>query len=315
MDLSNKISPIICGGLGNNLFQIATSLSYAKDIGCDTIFGYWTSFNSKHRLPEDHISDWAGLPNPYFGKKWGGWKTKDDSVAINTIFPKLNWFENPDPTIDGPFNTTNEEFHWSFEIDTGTGGIYEPFNFGPNTQFYGYFFNKRYWHHNRQHILDSLEFNQGDIDYINKTYDHYLCLEPVSINIRVQDPTIASEQEFHERAAYINQADFIEKAVEVFGKKRLYIVTTNNIQKTKAIFNDNDKFNGYDFVYIDEDFHRQMMITSLCKDHILTNSTFSFWAVYLNKNLETAKVVYSKTFEEQHSTEMVPYNNWIKLWV
>lgn len=313
MDLSNKISPIICGGLGNNLFQIATTLSYAKDIDCDTVFGYWTSFNSKLKLPEDHISDWAGMPNPYFGKKWGGWKTKDDSVAINTIFPKLNWFENPDPTVDGPFSTTNEEFYWSFEIDTGTGGIYEPLNFGPNTQFYGYFFNKRYWHHNRQHILDSLEFNQDDIDYINKTYGHHLGLDPVSINIRVQDPTIASEQEFHDRHSYINQSEFILRALRIFGSRRLYIVTTNNIQKTKEVFKQDERFDSYHFIFIEEDFHRQMMITSLCKDHILTNSTFSFWSIYLNKNIDDAIVIYDKTFEDQHSSEMVPYENWIKL--
>lgn len=314
MSLSNTISPIICGGLGNNLFQIATTLSYAKDKSYDTVFGYWTSFNSKLKLPEDHISDWAGMPNPYFGMKWGGWKTKDDAVALNTIFPNLNWFENPDPTVDGPFNTTNEEYHWGFGIDTGTGGIYEPLNFGPNTQFYGYFFNHRYWHHNRQHILEQLEFNEKDVSYLNRVYSHFLDLEPVSINVRVQDPSIASEQEFHDREAYINQVDFLASAVKVYGKQRLFLVTTNNIEKTETLLKEDDRFDGYRFAFIDEDFHRQMMITSLCKDHILTNSTFSFWAIYLNKNIETATVVYSKTFEEQHSTEMIPYKNWIKLW-
>ena len=315
MDLSNTISPILCGGLGNNLFQVASALSYAKDKGYDTIFGYWTSFNSKLRLPDDHISDWAGKPNPYFGKKWGGWKTKDDSVSLNTMFPKLNWFENPDPTTDGPFNTTNEEYHWSFEIDTGTAGIYEPFDFGPNTQYYGYFFNKKYWHHNRSYILDQLQFNQTTVNYIKETYKDILDLNPVSINVRVQDPTIASEQEFHNRDSYIDQYDFLASAVKVFGRERTFVITTNNVERTKGIFNSDDRFNGYTFFYIDEDFDKQMVITSLCKDHILTNSTFSFWAIYLDRNAETSKVIYSKTFEEQHSKEMVPYQEWIKLWV
>lgn len=315
MDLSNTISPILCGGLGNNLFQVATALSHAHDIGCETIFGYWSSYNSKAKLPEDHISDWAGQPNPYFGLKWGGWKTKDDSVALNTIFPKLNWFENPDPTVDGPYSTTNEEFHWSFGIDTGTGGIYEPLSFGANTQFYGYFFNHKYWHHNRKVILDALSFNKQDIQALQDEYITILEQNPVSINVRVQDPTIPSEQEFHNRASYINQADFLFAAVKVYGKNRLFLVTTNNIDSTRKLFEEDERFKGYNFAFIDEDFHKQMMITSLCKDHILTNSTFSFWAIYLNKDLENSQVVYSKTFEEQHSTEMIPYKSWIKLWV
>lgn len=313
MNLSNTISPIICGGLGNNLFQIATALSYAKDKGYDTLFGYWTSYNSKLRLPEDHISDWAGLPNPYFGKKWGGWKTKDDSISLNTIFPKLNWFENPDPTVDGEFNTTNEEFYWSFEIDTGTGGIYEPLNFGPNTQFYGYFFNKKYWHHNRNHILDQLEFDEFVVENLKSKYTNILDNQPVSINLRVQDPSIASEQEFHERVSYLDQSEFLTEAIKIFGKDRVFLVTTNNIIKAKDLLYNDHRFQGYTFEFIDEDFDKQMILTTMCKDHILTNSTFSFWAIYLNKNIEYSKVVYSKTFEEQHSSEMIPYFDWIKI--
>ena len=310
-DHYDYISPILCGGLGNNLFQIAATLSYAKDKNYKAKFGYWTSYNSKLKLPIDHISTHAGLPNPYF-RQWGGWITKDPSVTISRIFPKLKWFNNPDPTSDGEFNTVNEEYKWGFELDTGSGGEYQPLDINPGTQFYGYFFNHRYWHHNRNYIIKKLEFNKTDLEYVKNKYAYLIEQGPVSINVRVQDLNFPAEQEMFYRADYINQVEFIKDAMRVFGTSRKYVFTSNNVEYTRDILATDPHFKRYDCTVIDEDFHYQLMLCSLCKDHILTNSTFSFWCCYLNKNIEESRVVYQSNFVQEHSTEMIPYK-WISL--
>ena len=51
------VSVLLAGGLGNMMFQTATLMVYAKEMGYDPIVGYWTThqsesskFNSTRRL-------------------------------------------------------------------------------------------------------------------------------------------------------------------------------------------------------------------------------------------------------------------------
>lgn len=304
--LKDYISPVLCGGLGNNLFQVATSLSYSKDSSVESIFGYWSSHNSMSRLPEDHNSKSAGLPNPFFNK-WAGWKTRTD-FNLKDIFPRLNWFENQDPAAPGEFSTLNEIYHWSFGIDTGTGGIYEPLNIKQGDQFYGYFFNKKYWHHNRETLLYNLSFDPDRVNLVKSKYGELLDKKSVSINLRFSDLDVASESEMSYRLGYIDQIEFIVNAISMFGKDSRFIVTSSDQQKSKDLINSDPRLEEYDFVFINEDFDLQLIISSMCTGHILTNSTFSFWCCYLDPNVEWARVIVSKTFEEAHSKEMIPYN-------
>ena len=310
MQLNECISPILCGGLGNNLFQIATAIAYSKDTGIPTIFGYWTSHNSKMLLPENHVSQFAGKPNPYF-QKWGGWQPKNSALSIHTMFPNLQWFDNPDPTVDGDYNVINENFYWSFHIDTGTGGVYEPLVLKPGTQFYGYFFNHKYWHHQRAEILKQLQFNLSDVEYVKNKYGQLLQQATVSINVRMHDIAIPGDHELDDRKVLIDQRDFILQAMRVFGLSRTYVITSDRVDWTKQMMSE-PEFKRYNTVVIDEDFDHQLILSTLCQDHILTNSTFSFWACYLDPEIEKHRVVYQSTFKQLHSDQMIPYK-WIEL--
>ena len=88
-DKTKYISPILMGGFGNNLFQIATTIKHSEDNGYPMVFGYWTSYNSKLCLPDSHPSNDAGKPNPYF-QPWGGWPgTGWDDFTWRNMFPDL----------------------------------------------------------------------------------------------------------------------------------------------------------------------------------------------------------------------------------
>jgi len=310
-DLNNYISPIFCGGLGNNLFQMATAISYSIDSGFNCIFGYWSSYNSISKLPENHNSEWAGKPNPFFSK-WAGWKSKND-FNLKDLFPKIEWFDNLDCTANGDFSTIKERFEWGFDFDTGTEGIYKPLDILPGEQFYGYFFNKKYWHHNRNQILDILAFDPHRVEYVKSKYSKVLTEKPtVSLNLRIIDKSVASESEMFERSKHLEQSEFIQNAVKFFGRNHRFIVTSSNCEVAKNMIYSNNDLKNYDFYFIDEDFDIQLIISTMCKNHILTNSTFSFWSCYLDKNMENSVVVFDESFETLHSKEMTPIE-WIKL--
>jgi hypothetical protein len=50
---------------------------------------------------------------------------------------------------------------------------------------------------------------------------------------------------------------------------------------------------------------------SLCKDSIIANSTFSWWAAFLNKNLDK-KVTYPDNWFKGSDIDIFP-DNWIRL--
>ena len=131
---NNKVSIILCGGIGNNLFQIAALLAYSRTSGYQSIFGYWKSDNSETPLSVKE-RDWP--KNPYFGK-WAGHPVKDENMTLKNLFPALPWFKEQ-------LDTIKEVQKWAYGYEE-EGTKYHPLTIKPGEQVQGYFFNHLYWH-------------------------------------------------------------------------------------------------------------------------------------------------------------------------
>lgn len=59
--------------------------------------------------------------------------------------------------------------------------------------------------------------------------------------------------------------------------------------------------------------YRDMQLMSLCKHNIIANSTFSWWAAYLNLNPEKTIVSPNKWFNSKDNQGDIIPNNWIQL--
>ena len=202
---------------------------------------------------------------------------------------------------------------WAYQIDTGIGGDYVELDVKTGEQFQGYFFNHKYWHPYRAWILRYLAFGQeylkGNAVYV----PHFLkAMTTVSLNLRLPDADYAGDVELKDDLLKdLEDLDWIERAINYFPDKTLFVVTSNDAYKAKAIMKDRfpDKF----FFFAVGSPGYQMCLSTMCAHHIVTCSTFSFWCAYLDPKQPMGHTIYSPNFAQRHSEHCIPYTEWVQV--
>ena len=254
----------LMGGLGNQLFQIFSLISYSID----------NNINYKIlEFKDDKVSpcDNKSLRNTY-------WKNLLKNIYNKTI-----------KNINGPIYLYNEP---CFE--------YKPLPIisdkSKNYMFFGYFQSHKYFQDNLDKILDLLRLNEIKKQYINN-YDYE---NTVSLHFRIGD-LIVGENKCHGPILsidyYINSLDRLIKDTGKNNWDILYFYEQSDkdmIDKNINILK--GKYDKLKFISIDHklDDWEQIICMSLCKHNIIANSTFSWWGAYLNNN--DNKVYYPNTW-------------------
>ena len=170
----NETSIYFWGGLGNNIFQIATILSHSKKYNLKPVFYHWD-------IPEILIKK-NPVPNITLYEKFGGHNNKDN-LSINDIFPNLPWHTN-----------INNECPYNLDISYFTyhHHRYIPIKYiNKNTIYWGYFFSYSYWHNERDYILKMLAPNIEKIKYIESKY--HLLFDNNNSNISLHNRNINND--------------------------------------------------------------------------------------------------------------------------
>lgn len=248
----------LCGGLGNQLFQIFTTISYALNQCSSPFF-----FLNNHQLGNG--SNGVVIRYTY-------WETL--LTALKPFLKNMN--EMPKLTI-----ITEKDF------------CYSPIpNIKKNTLLVGYYQSYLYFDQYKENIYKMLKLNDKKNLVKNKVKldsDNYT---NISIHFRIGDYVkypdvypILSEQ------YYINALSFItdEFAKSTIYKKTnvIYFCENNDIKEVEEIIKSlKTLFPLINFERASpllEDWE-QMLFMSLCEHNIIANSTFSWWGAYLNKN-------------------------------
>lgn len=171
---------------------------------------------------------------------------------------------------------------------------YAPITYKPNMEMTGYFQSEKYFRHHKQEILELFAPSQEILDNLTTNYiDIINHPNSVSVHLRnylPEDPTL--------RYCYTLPRSYYKQAIAMFPEDTLFVVSSNDILWAK------DYLKGIqaNFYFIEnEKYYNEIYLMGLCKHHIIANSSFSWWASYMNRNENKVIIAPNKWFVNPNS--------------
>lgn len=146
---------------------------------------------------------------------------------------------------------------------------FEPFIILDNTSIEGYFQSYKYFEDYKEDILNDFKFKDEILSKCQEEISQYV--NPVAIHIR--------------RGDYVNHPGFwnitpeyIQEAFNYFlDNEYTFLIFSDDIEWCKQIFPEG-------VVFIEGNQFEDLCLMSLCNHNIISNSSYSWWGAYLNKN-------------------------------
>ena len=237
-------------------------------ISCNFMGGLGNQlFQAAHALSQGwkHERECVFIPD-----SWTPGQGNSTENYLDNIFRKLKFIDN----LNG-FTQINE-------------GPFEYSEVNPvsqNTTFYGYFQSTKNWFGYDDKIREIFEPSKELVDEFLLKYPQLNQENTLSIHVRRSEylqypdihPTITKE--------YINEA------LKLIGEYSTVFIFSDDHNWIKENLN----FPSVVFVNEDKDW-KELYLMGLCKNHIISNSTFSWWGVFLNKNKDKKIIAPSKWF-------------------
>ena len=163
----------------------------------------------------------------------------------------------------------------------------------------GYFQSEKYFDEKVVRELFSIDNNSKN--YINDKYGDLLKKKTTSIHIRRGD--FLDRLDRHP----VQSMDYFNKAIEHFDDN-IFLIFSDDINWCK------ENFKGNNFVFIEgEKDYIDLYLMSMCKNNIISNSSFSWWGAWLNENDEKIIISPSVWFGDSKNldTKDIYCDNWI----
>lgn len=250
------ITCFLMGGLGNQLFQIFCTMAFALKHNYDYIFPYSETLNT-------------GITRPTY------WDTLFKTIKFKTTDAQQGGL-----TEIPRYNEVRLFKYYPIPPSAATGLLI------------GYFQSYRYFFRQYDKIISILNIREQQQNIKNK----YLITDGnvigyfVSMHFRIGDYVL--KQDYHPVMNY----DYYERSLNYILTKNiikniqdttvLYFCESENNKEVEEMINKLSQKFGVCFIKTDDNISdwEQMLLMSCCQDHIIANSTFSWWGAYLNKN-------------------------------
>ncbi|SDB62992.1 alpha-1,2-fucosyltransferase [Butyrivibrio sp. INlla16] len=176
--------------------------------------------------------------------------------------------------------------------------------------FDGYWQSYKYFEGFEEKIKKSISFKSFENENANIISPDE---ETVSIHVRLGDylDNQAMYGGICTKLYYDKAISYIKKIIhETTGKDPYFYIFSNDIEKTKDLLNDKE------FEYIEghseEEGYKDLHLMSLCKHHIIANSSFSWWGAFLGETQDSITIAPSKWVNGMRAEDILP-DRWIRM--
>ncbi len=175
----------------------------------------------------------------------------------------------------------------------------------------GFWQSEKYFSCMRDEILSLFEFRDKSFIVNHNLLQDIKNSNAVCVNLRLGDYIT---NETNKRIHFVCKKDYYTNAIKYMCKNitnpKLFVFS-DDIEGSKEFLPD-----GYDFVFADTaNWQEDMYFMSECKHNIVANSSFSWWAAWLNKNPDKIVAAPSRWYTKEarvNDKDVVP-NNWVKI--
>jgi hypothetical protein len=275
------ITPILVGGLGNRLYQLANALRLQEKFNADLkLFKIKTQPNDvmNHRSLVLRLEDFDDFGGHTLLEKEGLPKT------ISELFPTLNIDDEPQ-FINDILSNKQLVYENNVHLVDGKNDIV----------VMGYFFGYNFVSSQIENMRKL--FNPVIDEYIDKNYPLLSSKRVLGIHLRLgigsdNNPAVGVPLDFYNQILQSEENNF-----------DLIYVVTDNPEKAKN-FIPNLEIKNIETIFIEnEPMFVDMLILSKCTTLIIAPSTLSAWSAYLNKN---NNIYVPKIWVHHHWTSNIP---------
>ena len=203
--------------------------------------------------------------------------------------PSISYKENIFKKI---CNNNNFKINYSY---TEKNFSFSEIPYVSNMNLIGYFQSEKFFIKNKNHILNLFELPYEDVKKPSENI--------TSVHIRRGD--YLNLKNYHS----LCDIDFYKKSIQLIGEGN-FIFFSDDMNWVKENFiGDNFFYSQYDNEILD------LSLMSICDNNIISNSSFSWWGAYLNKNKNKKVIAPNQWFGPngpKDTQDIIP-ENWIKL--
>lgn len=277
------IQLLLRGGLGNQMFQYAAGYSLAKEFQTELVLDLLflnTNLPIKHFTKRTYDLDMFGITNECINASPGtlmgllGYAARTFSLRLRS-----NVYVEGNSIVDNlPFllPQLNDPYYFSPAFFKLKNGAYIEGNFN-NTKFF-----EKY----EQEIRSIFDPDKVYDPAFKNIEEEISATNSVAVSIRRGDYVNAKNKSVF---CYLSDSYYIEvikQAKENIDDPHFYFFTVDYPDGLPHTFGlDPSEYTCLGKEYIGKRFTTYLRLLSICKHNIISNSTFSFWGAYLNKNV------------------------------